>query len=106
MNPEQLLTAVEECIRERPRNDAKLWTICWHENKLKCLPSRAVKNDGNCFGTFGVDDLKKGLTLDQWASVAKKITLFFELLPPKGEVLYIKTPERKANVTTTRNPDG
>jgi hypothetical protein len=78
MNPEQLLTAVEECIKERPDLDAKLWTICWHENRLKCLPSRAVKNNGNVFGTFNVDDLNKGLTLDQWGQVAKKIALFFE----------------------------
>ena len=81
MNPEQLLTAVSECIKERPHNDAKLWTICWNNKQLMCLPSRTVKNDGNCFGTFSVEDLKKGLSLDQWASIAKKIHFFFERIP-------------------------
>lgn len=78
MNPEQLLNAVETCIAERTPLDCKLWVICWHENRLKCLPSRAVKNDGNCFGTFSSEDLKKGLTVEQWRSVAKNITNFFE----------------------------
>jgi hypothetical protein len=81
MNPEQLLNAVETCIAERTPMDCKLWTICWHKNRLKCLPSRDVKNNGNCFGIFNAEDLKKGLSLDQWASVAKKIYSFFERIP-------------------------
>jgi hypothetical protein len=78
MNPEQLLIAVETCIKERPALDAKLWTICWHEGRLKCLPANTVKDDGNIFGTFHVQDLWQGLTIDQWGRVSKKITLFFE----------------------------
>lgn len=81
MNPEQLLNAVETCIKERTKLDAKLWVICWHENQLKCLPARGVKNDGNIFGRFSVEDLNAGLSLDQWSSVAKKIAEFFERIP-------------------------
>lgn len=78
MNPEQLLNAVETCIKERPNLDANLWVICWNEGKLKCLPSRGVKNDGNIFGRLTVDDLAKGLTLEQWERISKKIATFFE----------------------------
>jgi hypothetical protein len=78
MNPEQMLNAVMECIKERTQLDAKRWVICWHKNRLKCLPANTVKNDGNIFGCFHVDDLNKGLTLEQWSDVAKKIANFFE----------------------------
>lgn len=73
-----MLNAVETCIAERTPLDCKLWVICWHENRLKCLPSRAVKNDGNIFGKFSADDLKRGLTNDQWDNVLYKIAYFFE----------------------------
>jgi hypothetical protein len=79
MNPEQLLNAVEVCIKERTPLDCKSYRICWHEGRLKCLPARAIKDDGNCFGTFSEEDIKKGLSIEQWGKVAKKITEFFEV---------------------------
>lgn len=78
MNPEQLLNAVEECIKERPDLDTKLWAVCWHEDRLKCLPSRVVKRNGNVFGVFNTMELNKGLSLEQWSYVARRITEFFE----------------------------
>lgn len=78
MGPEQLLLAVEECIKERPDLSARHWVICWHEGRLKCLPVGTIKDDGNIFGNFTTDDLNQGFTLDQWGQVAKKIILFFE----------------------------
>lgn len=78
MNPVQILNAVETCIAERVDLDCKSYTICWNENRLKCLPSRAVKNDGNCFITISADDCKKGLSLEQWATCQRKIAYFFE----------------------------
>lgn len=78
MNPEQLLNAVEVCISERTRLDCKAYVICWHENKLKCLPSRAVKNDGNIFGTITADECIRGLTAQKWSEIAKNIASFFE----------------------------
>jgi len=78
MNPEQILNSVEICIAERPKLDAKIWVVCWHEERLKCLPVQTVKNDGNIFGRFTIDDLEKGLTFEMWSEIAKKIVLFFE----------------------------
>lgn len=78
MNPVQMLDAVETCIKERPALSARHWLICWHEGRLKCLPVGTIKDDGNVFGTFNVDDLNQGLTLDQWSQISRKITLFFE----------------------------
>lgn len=73
-----MLNAVETCIEERTPLDCKKWVLCWHENRLKCLPSRAVKNDGNVFGEFSAEDLKQGLTNDQWDNLLHKIATFFE----------------------------
>jgi len=78
MNPEQLLNSVEECIKERPKLDAKLWVIVWHENRLKCIPDKAKMSDMVIFAMLHVDDLTQGLTIKSWSNIAKKITEFFE----------------------------
>ena len=88
-----MLVAVEECIKERTPLDCKLWVICWHEERLKCLPHRSTKDDGNIFGRFNVSDLERGLTLEQWSSVAKKMICFFRIKIPKDETLYMETPK-------------
>ena len=78
MNPVQILDSVETCIAERVDLDCKSYVICWHEGRLKCLPSRAVKNDGNVFLRISADDCKKGLSLEQWGECQKKLANFFE----------------------------
>jgi hypothetical protein len=78
MNPLQMLNAVETCIAERTIFDCKSYVICWHEDRLKCLPTRAVKNDGNIFLQITAADCKHGLSPSQWEECCKNIAEFFE----------------------------
>lgn len=78
INAEQILNAVETCIKERKPYGVKNWVICWLNDGLRCMPKDTVKNDGNIFGHITEDDATHGLTLKQWGEIQYKISWFFE----------------------------
>jgi hypothetical protein len=76
MNPEQLLNSIETVISKRPVSSSNRWVICWLNNKLQCLPSDSVKDDGNIFGNFSTDELINGFSIKQWSDLSRNIVIF------------------------------
>ena len=77
MNPEQILDAVETAIRERPQSPELKYVICWLDNKIQCVPMKGLKDDGNIFWIFFVDEVDRGFTNAAWDQIKRKIHYFF-----------------------------
>lgn len=77
MNPEQILSAIEICIKERKPTNTNSWLICWRNGNFQCIPSRWSKNEPGEFGFFLDYYINTGLTLDQWDKLKLKAALFF-----------------------------
>lgn len=72
-NIEDKLNAVADAISNCTEFDVGHWCIVYHENKFKCLPARSVIDDGQILGRISRRDRERGLTIDQWNAIAKKI---------------------------------
>jgi len=82
MNPEQLLNQAEEAIAHRPDSAARNWWVCYVRGKIRCVPTLSIIDDGNIFGTYTTDELRIGLTINQWDLMCYKMSKFFRERKP------------------------
>lgn len=69
MNPEQLLTEVENAVKNRPDSPYKRYWLYRSGDKIVCEPIRPREKADVVLGQFGQTELEKGFTLRQWSQI-------------------------------------
>jgi len=78
VNPEQWLKNVERAIENRVRGKTAFFHIGWGAGGIACRPRLGEPPPDPIFGTFGDQELERGLSCRQWDELKKKIAEFLE----------------------------
>lgn len=75
MNPETLLNEVQTAIDNREPTTETHYHIGVSDGKIVCIPKDHRIGNGKVFGTYNHNELKYGLTTQQWNNLQRKLSL-------------------------------
>lgn len=73
MNPAQMLSKIEDAIKNRPASAAKKFALYEEGGQIKCEPVIANPPETTLIGTYTPDELTKGFTNSQWSKIMNKL---------------------------------
>jgi len=81
MNAEQMLSKVNEAVKNRPDSASKKFALYHDAAGIHCEPVISHPPEADLIGVFDVSDLKKGFTNKQWSKIMSKCARIMKAEP-------------------------